>query len=362
MAGEWISIDCNIEQKPKFARVVMATGEPADLVLARMVRLWLWVQLNAVDGVADGNLEVLAHIHGGAPEFWQAVADAGWLELDPDGLTIRIPDWDERFSQAAKQRKQSARRMAKMRGNSAGNVTQHRNGVTQERNSVTQQRNRCVTRRDETRRDEKRGEEKRNDEPPIGGSSSDGFATAPALPAAPVLGDTPERPPEAAREPKKARRVYRVNWTPETGFTGILEADREMWKKAFPAVDLELAFSQMNSWLISNPAKAKKSNWNLFIHRWLTREQDRGGNLKSNPVSRFQSPEERRNTQSIKDAEARDRFNYSWRPDARKMMGEAEYQEWRAGYEREMKRRRAEQAKANGLAQGLAAKLKIVDE
>ena len=325
MAGEWISIDCNIEQKPKFARVVMATGEPAELVLARIVRFWLWVQLTAVDGVADGNPDVLAHIHGGNPEFWVAVAAAGWLEFDPNGEKIHIPDWDERFSMAAKQRKQSARRMAKMRGNNAGNVTQERNGVTQQRNSVTQERNRCVTRRDETRGEEKRN----NDEPPNGGSSSDGFSTAPAPPAAPVLADAPERPPEATRGPKKARRVYRVNWTPETGFTGILEADREMWKKAFPAVDLELAFSQMNSWLISNPAKSKKSNWNLFIHRWLTREQDRGGNLKSNPVSKFQTHEERRNAQSLADREARAKANYSWREDAREMMNEKDYELWR---------------------------------
>jgi hypothetical protein len=345
MAGDWIKMRAALTSCPKvaaIARTIRATepfsGVPKQAIRAMVVgglhAVWSAVNEHTTDGVLAGlvveDLDDMAGIDG----FGSAMLEIGWVEKGESPKTLIFPNFDQ-WNTPAKDRT-AAERMRKHREKQrvTANVTAPLRNVTPplRRNVTPPLRN--VTRNgpvtvtlDKTR--EREEKKPGNDEPPIGGSSSDGFSTAPAPPAAPVLGDAPERPPEATRGPKKARRVYRVNWTPETGFTGILEADREMWKKAFPAVDLELAFSQMNSWLISNPAKSKKSNWNLFIHRWLTREQDRGGNLKSNPVSKFQTHEERRNAQSLADREARAKANYSWREDAREMMNEKDYELWR---------------------------------
>lgn len=52
----------------------------------------------------------------------------------------------------------------------------------------------------------------------------------------------------------------------------------EMWKVAFPAVDVEGELFRMNAWLNSNPTKRKtKRGINRFINTWLSKVQDRGG-------------------------------------------------------------------------------------
>lgn len=90
----------------------------------------------------------------------------------------------------------------------------------------------------------------------------------------------PPPPPKATR----ARHVSQdaIRWTRETKWSGITEQDRSDWKAAFPACDLDRQLALMDAWLAANPAKAKKSNWRKFITTWLTRSQDRGGDIASN--------------------------------------------------------------------------------
>ena len=46
MAGEWFAVDCCLETKPETVEILVATGEPVDVVIGRLVRLWAWAQLN----------------------------------------------------------------------------------------------------------------------------------------------------------------------------------------------------------------------------------------------------------------------------------------------------------------------------
>jgi len=59
-------------------------------------------------------------------------------------------------------------------------------------------------------------------------------------------------------------------------FQGIEEIQIEIWKKAFPAIDLNLEIAKASAWLIANP-KQTKSNYNRFLTSWFTRCQDSGG-------------------------------------------------------------------------------------
>lgn len=72
------------------------------------------------------------------------------------------------------------------------------------------------------------------------------------------------------------------SWAPETGFADIGEEDRARWSAAYPACDISRQLSQMDDWLRANPSKAHKSNWRRFITNWLSRAQDRGGDVPSN--------------------------------------------------------------------------------
>ena len=59
---------------------------------------------------------------------------------------------------------------------------------------------------------------------------------------------------------------------------------KERWGEAYPAVDLDMQLSRMDAWLRANPAKAKRKLWERFVTNWLSRSQDRGGDIKSNPI------------------------------------------------------------------------------
>jgi hypothetical protein len=68
-----------------------------------------------------------------------------------------------------------------------------------------------------------------------------------------------------------------VSWSADAGWQGITDADRQEWRQAYPACDLEPELARATAWLKANPTKAHKSNWRRFIVSWLTRSQDRGG-------------------------------------------------------------------------------------
>jgi uncharacterized protein YdaU (DUF1376 family) len=53
-----------------------------------------------------------------------------------------------------------------------------------------------------------------------------------------------------------------------------LKENFEIWRKAYPAIDLETESAKALSWLNANP-KNKKSNIKRFLNNWLSRAQER---------------------------------------------------------------------------------------
>lgn len=92
-------------------------------------------------------------------------------------------------------------------------------------------------------------------------------------------------PPEE-EEDKKKRSVptaptQTIVWSRAEGWGGIESKDLEGWKETYPACDIQRQLKAMHEWLASNPAKAVKRNWRRFITNWLSRKQDRGGDIPS---------------------------------------------------------------------------------
>lgn len=88
-----------------------------------------------------------------------------------------------------------------------------------------------------------------------------------------------------SRQPTNNRtKESEITWSREHGWEGISNSDYERWSRAFPAVDIQRQLAAMENWLIANPLKAHKKLWRRFIHNWLTRQQERGGDVRSNPV------------------------------------------------------------------------------
>lgn len=65
-------------------------------------------------------------------------------------------------------------------------------------------------------------------------------------------------------------------------FSGITEKDLKMWSEAFPCLDIAAEIKQMCVWCLSNETKAKsKKQWRRFITGWLTRNNEREIERKS---------------------------------------------------------------------------------
>lgn len=62
----------------------------------------------------------------------------------------------------------------------------------------------------------------------------------------------------------------------EKKWRGILDEDLERWKKSFPDVDIEYhIFTRMVDWIVVNPRKGRKKNYERFISNWLSDEQEK---------------------------------------------------------------------------------------
>ena len=119
----------------------------------------------------------------------------------------------------------------------------------------------------------------------ISDSDSDSDSdSAPKPDSQPDLLSAAAPPPAPTRTPKPVRSKPKdtIAWSPETSWQGITEADRKAWAVAYPACGIDRQLAAAEQWLIANPAQAKKSRWRKFITGWLSRSQDRGGDVRPN--------------------------------------------------------------------------------
>lgn len=237
MAGEWIKMRIDLAADPAVIRIRRATGIDADAVVGKLHRLWSWADAHTADGFAAGLDAEWVDEFAGCQGFAAAMAAAGWLEVDTNG--VRFANFERHNGQPAKVRALRKTRMERFRG--AARATDAP--------------------------PEKRREEKKED-----------------IPAAPVATSDP---------PKRRKRSQphdAVRWDAGQGWQGITDADRQEWAAAFPACDVAGELARATAWLRANPNKAHKSNWRRFFVAWLTRSQDRGGTNRTAGVRADDKP------------------------------------------------------------------------
>ena len=118
MAGDWIQIDDDLPEKPEVQAIQDATGDDVEVVVGRIVRLWILVDRHAVAlpesrGTVTGLLpryqfSTVIRLCGGDEKFWESVVGVGWMTVEEDGLGI--PSYSIRFGKSSKNRLLNARR------------------------------------------------------------------------------------------------------------------------------------------------------------------------------------------------------------------------------------------------------------
>lgn len=124
MAGDWIKIEHTTPDKPEVIAIAETLRIDPDAVVGKLLRIWIWADLNSVDGngmtVTDAFLDRITHRRG----FAAAMRVCGWLD-GGDGALI-FPGFHLHNGHSAKARADTNRRVAKHRkcnGESVANVT-----------------------------------------------------------------------------------------------------------------------------------------------------------------------------------------------------------------------------------------------
>lgn len=97
----------------------------------------------------------------------------------------------------------------------------------------------------------------------------------------PIRRTVAERSPPEKEKEKEKENTSVGDETPKkhpiefdgSAFSGI-NGFSDVWRKAYPAVDIDIEVSKAAAWLAANP-KNRKSNYARFLTNWLARAQDK---------------------------------------------------------------------------------------
>ncbi len=284
MSGSsWIKLRTNLHDDPRIDRIAEQCGVSNAEAFFAFVRLLCWADSVTEDGLVRHATAGTIDRRAGLEGLTEALEAVGWGTMASDGF--QFCNYEQHNGSSAKRRANNAQSNADLRTRKKREQFESNSGASREQN--------CSP------REEKRREEKKND-----------GASAPSA----VLDADASKP--AHRRSGSSKSKSAIRWTPETEFSGITDADRERWRKAYPAVDIDRQLAAMTAWLIADPRKAQKSNWAKFIAAWLSRNQDRGGDARGGertlalqrdgpplaPASTRQSERDRTNQQAIHEA------------------------------------------------------------
>lgn len=123
MAGDWIKLEHATPDKPEVYAIAAELGIPQEHVLGCLLRVWLWVDQQSLNGnglnVSKVTLGNVAR-HAG---FGEAMQKVGWL-IEKDGL-LSFPNFDRHNGQTAKNRVLTAQRVANYKKRQGNVVVTH---------------------------------------------------------------------------------------------------------------------------------------------------------------------------------------------------------------------------------------------
>jgi hypothetical protein len=113
--ADWIKLSYSTPVKPEVAFIARATKLDTDTVLGKLLRIWIWFDLNSVDGVITLGTDADVDAVVGKEGFARAMRDAGWLTTPDCGAGIQATNFDRHNGSTGKKRAQIKERVAKSR-------------------------------------------------------------------------------------------------------------------------------------------------------------------------------------------------------------------------------------------------------
>lgn len=117
MAGDWIKVEHVTPDKPEIDLLANILRIEHDAVVGKLLRLWIWADQQTVDGTALTITDTFLDRLTFCPGFATALRRVGWLKGRDGRLSLH--NFDRHNGQSAKQRAQTAKRVARSRAKAA---------------------------------------------------------------------------------------------------------------------------------------------------------------------------------------------------------------------------------------------------
>lgn len=115
MAGEWIKVRTNLWDDPRIGQLCELTNQGEAAVIGGLYWLWATADEHSSDGLLQGMTTRTIDRKTGVAGLGKALVTIGWLTETNDGVTVAR--FDEHNGASAKQRAQTAKRVANHKSN-----------------------------------------------------------------------------------------------------------------------------------------------------------------------------------------------------------------------------------------------------
>jgi hypothetical protein len=111
----WIKLEHTTPGKPEVLRLARLLGVSHDDAFGKVVRFWIWLDANSVDGHVDALVDADVDAVVTHPGFARALMTVGWLVLDEVCGCVTVPNFGRHNGESAKKRGQKTKRQAEWR-------------------------------------------------------------------------------------------------------------------------------------------------------------------------------------------------------------------------------------------------------
>jgi hypothetical protein len=145
MAGDWLKMEAKTPEKAEVLAITTRMGwEDPDLVVGKLFRVWRWFDQHTIDGNAKSVTSSLLDRICGVTGFADAMESVGWLVVTGDG--ILLPNFSRHCGKTAKDRAETAKRVAGHRAGKPERLPTERAGIPRQIRALVYARdgNSCV--------------------------------------------------------------------------------------------------------------------------------------------------------------------------------------------------------------------------